>query len=95
MEEPKAFYTCNEEFPRILLDIPNINDDKQIDLYKNSLKSHFFKEICTRNYENLASEMRKAESVDSSYKLVASMQPENAVKHPKKNEKEKNSYGYW
>ncbi len=36
----KDVATFNDDFQRIILDIPNIREDEQIDRYTRSLKSH-------------------------------------------------------
>ena len=85
----KDVVSFNEDFQRILLDIPNISNDEQIDRYTRALKPYIFKEICTREYEKLADAMRDAERVESAYKRVSGKQPGKHMKDFKNNEKEK------
>lgn len=54
----------NEEFQRILLDIPNITVEEQLDRYARGLKSYIWKELCTKEYNSLSVLMKDAESIE-------------------------------
>ena len=55
----------NDDFQRIVLDIPNISVEEQIDRYTRGLKPYIWKELCTREYTSLNDAMRDAERVES------------------------------
>ena len=58
----------NNGFQSILLDIPNISIDEQIDRYSRGLKSYIWKELCTKDYKKLSELMQDAERVESAHK---------------------------
>lgn len=60
----------NDDFQRIILDIPNISVEEQIDRYTRGLKPYIWKELCTREYETLNDAMRDAERVESAHKRL-------------------------
>ena len=43
----------NENFQKILLDIPNISIDEQLDRYLRGLKSYIYRDLCIREYTRL------------------------------------------
>ncbi len=43
----------NDDFQCIILDIPNISVDEQIDRYTRGLKRYIWKELCTNEYTNV------------------------------------------
>ena len=63
--------TFNEDFQKIILDIPNISIEEQIDRYTRGLKNYIWKELCTKEYTKLSDAMRDAERVESAHKRVA------------------------
>ena len=67
-KQVKDVATFNEDFLRIILDIPNINVDEQIDRYTRGLKSYIWREMCTKEYTVLANAMRDAERVESAHR---------------------------
>jgi hypothetical protein len=50
---------------KIILDIPHIGLDEQIDRYARGLKSYIWSELCTTDYTSLEAFMRDAERVES------------------------------
>ena len=57
----------NEDFLKILLKIPSITIEEQIDLYARGLKPFIWRELCTREYNSLTDLMRDAERVESAF----------------------------
>ena len=51
----KDVASFNEDFQQIILDIPGISVDEQIDRYCRGLKSYIWKEMCTKEYKTLQS----------------------------------------
>ena len=66
----KDVSTFNDDFHKIILDIPNISVEEQIDRYTRGLKPFIWKELCTREYENLGDAMKDAERVESAHKRL-------------------------
>ena len=73
-KQVKDVPTFNDDFNKILLDIPDIGVKDQIDRYSRGLKSYIWKALCTKEYETLADLMRDAERVESAYRR-SSMRP--------------------
>ena len=71
----------NDDFQRIVLDIPNISVEEQIDRYTRGLKPYIWKELCTREYTCLNDAMRDAERVESAHRrLGKNSRPDQAPK---------------
>ena len=68
----KDVKTFNDDFQKIILDIPNISVDEQIDRYTRGLKAYIFKELCTVEYSRLSDAMRDAERIESAHRRVPS-----------------------
>ena len=66
----KDVRSFNEDFQKIILDIPNITIDEQIDRYTRGLKNYIWKEICTNDYESLSDAMCDAERIESAHRRV-------------------------
>lgn len=64
----KDVVSFNDDFQRIILDIPHISVEEQIDRYTRGLKSYIWKELCTNEYDKLADAMRDAERVEAAHK---------------------------
>lgn len=64
----KDVTSFNEDFNKILLDIPEIGPKDQIDRYSRGLKPYIWKALCTKEYENLTDLMRDAERVEAAYR---------------------------
>ena len=64
----KDVSSFNEDFNKILLDIPDIGPKDQIDRYSRGLKSYIWKALCTKEYETLTDLMRDAERIEAAYK---------------------------
>ena len=60
----------NFHFQRIILDIPDISMDEQLDRYTRGLKSYIWREMCTRNYTSLLDAMRDAERIEAAHKRI-------------------------
>ena len=48
-KQVKDVATFNEDFLRIILDIPNINVEEEIDRFTRGLKPYIWREMCTKN----------------------------------------------
>ena len=66
--EIKDISTYNEDFLKIVLDIPNISMEEQIDRYTRGMKPYIWRELCTKEYSTLLEAMKDAERVESAYK---------------------------
>lgn len=62
--------TFNNDFQKILLDIPNISKEEQVDRYTRGLKGYIWKELCTKDYDELSEAMRDAERVEAAHRRV-------------------------
>ena len=58
----------NQDFQKILLDIPDIAMKEQVDRYTRGLKPYIWRELCTNDYSNLADAMKDAERVESAHR---------------------------
>ena len=58
----------NDDFNKILLDIPDMGVKDQIDRYSRGLKPYIWKALCTKEYTKLSDLMRDAERVESAFK---------------------------
>ena len=67
-KQVKDVPTFNDDFNKILLDIPDIGVKDQIDRYSHGLKPYIWKALCTKEYETLADLMRDAERLQSAYR---------------------------
>ena len=56
----------NEEFLKIIHDIPGISQDEALDRYKGVLKQMISKDLCIREYSDLNRLMSDAANVDAS-----------------------------
>ena len=68
VEKIEDVISFNDDFQKIILDIPNISIEEQIDRYTRGLKSYICKELCTKEYNKLAEAMRDAGRIDSAHK---------------------------
>ena len=57
----------NKEFLRILLEIPNISEEEKIDRYFRALKPYVWKEMCTKDYNELSKAMADAERLEEAH----------------------------
>ena len=64
----KDVNSFNEDFQKIILEIPNISIEEQIDRYTRGLKSYIWKELCTNDYDKLSDAMKDAERVEAAHK---------------------------
>ena len=69
-KQVKSVSSFNDDFQRIVLDIPNISVEEQIDRYTRGLKPYIWKELCTKEYNTLNAAMRDAERVESAHKRL-------------------------
>ena len=74
-KQKKDVATFNQDFLRIVLDIPNISIEEQIDRYTRGLKPYIWKELCTKDYEALNDAMRDAERVESAHRRLGAPPP--------------------
>lgn len=58
----------NDDFQKIVLDIPNISMEEQIDRYTRGLKPYIWRELCTKDYKELTEAMRDAERVEAAHR---------------------------
>ena len=66
------------DFQKIILDIPNISIDEQIDRYTRGLKPYIWKEICTNEYTSLVDAMLDAERIESAHRRVGNSAKSNS-----------------
>ena len=66
----KDVSSFNEEFLRILLDIPNISEEEKIDRYTRALKPYVWKEMCTKDYSELSEAMADAERIEEAHRRI-------------------------
>ena len=64
----KDVSTFDYDFQRIILDIPNICIEEQIDRYTRGIQPYIWRELCTREYTSLNTAMRDAERVESAHR---------------------------
>ena len=69
-KQVKDVPTFNDDFLKIVLDIPNISVEEQVDRYTRGLKPYIWKELCTREYTKLSDAMRDAERVEAAHKRI-------------------------
>ena len=81
----KDVSTYNEDFLKIILDIPNISKDEQIDRYTRGLKHFIFREMCTRDYETLVEAMKDAERIESGHHRSPIQRDASNWGHPNNN----------
>ena len=74
-KQVKDVPTFNDDFLKIVLDIPNISVEEQVDRYTRGLKPHIWKELCTREYTKLSDAMRDAERVEAAHKRIPRTRP--------------------
>ena len=67
-KQVKDVPTFNEDFNKILLDIPDIGMKDQIDRYSRGLKPYIWKALCTKEYNTLSDLMRDAERIEAAYR---------------------------
>ena len=65
----------NEYFQKILLDIPNITIEEQLDRCARGLKSYIWKELCTKEYNSLGELMKDAERVKTAHRRFGRTAP--------------------
>ena len=66
----KDVSSFNDDFQKILLDIPSISKEEKIDRYTRGLKSYIWKELCTNDYKELQDAMRDAERVEAAHRRL-------------------------
>lgn len=64
----KDIVSFNEDFQKIILEIPGISTEEQIDRYTRGLKPYIWRELCTKDYKKLADAMRDAERIESAHR---------------------------
>ena len=69
-KQTKVVSLFNDDFPRIVLNIPNISIQEQIDPYTRGLKPYIWKKLCTREYTSLHDAMRDVERVKSTHRRI-------------------------
>lgn len=83
-KQVKDVTTFNQDFQNILLDIPDISMKEQVDRYTRGLKLYIWKELCTKDYGNLADAMKDAERVEAAHRRIGNPsknRPDNKVSH--------------
>ena len=69
-KQVKDVSAFNDDFLRIILDIPDISMDEQIDRYTRGLKPMIWRELCTNDYNELVDVMRDAERVEAAQRRI-------------------------
>lgn len=77
-KQVKDVSAFNEDFLHIVLDIPNISVEEQIDRYTRGLKPYIWKELCTRDYTELSEAMRDAERIEAAHRRFPTRRVPNA-----------------
>lgn len=72
----------NEDFLKIVLDIPNISMEEQLDRYTRGLRSYIWKELCTNEYKSLTEAMKDAERVESAFRRGGQVRSGRQVSGP-------------
>ena len=67
-KQAKDVSTFNDDFNKIMLDIPDMGPKDQIDWYSRGLKSYIWRAICTKDYTSLSDLMSDAERVEAAYR---------------------------
>ena len=84
-KQMKDVSSFNDDFQKIILDIPNISVEEQIDRYTRGLKPYIWKELCTKEYYHLNDAMRDAERVESAHKRLGNT-PRQELRPPRKSQ---------
>ena len=58
----------SRDFLKLVLEIPYISMDEQIDRYSRALKPYIWKELCTKEYTDLSQLMKDAERVEAAHR---------------------------
>ncbi len=66
-KQVRSVSAFNREFLKIVLDIPTITMEEQVDRYSRALKPYIWRELCTTNNSDLATLMRDAERVEAAH----------------------------
>ena len=66
----KDVASFNDDFQKIVLDIPNISTEEQIDRYTRGLKAYIWKDLCTKEYTRLSDAMKDAERTEAAHSRV-------------------------
>lgn len=75
----KDVSSFNEDFQKILLDIPTITIEEQLDRYARGLKHYIWKELCTKEYTSLGDLMKDAERVEMAHRRFGKPAPRVAT----------------
>ena len=67
LKQVKDVATFNEDFLRVILDIPNISMGEQLDRYTRGLKPYIWREMCTNDYNDIIRAMRDAERIEAAH----------------------------
>ena len=74
----KDIRTFNEDFQKIILDIPNISMEEQVDRYSRGLKNYIWKDLCTNDYDDITEVMRDAERVEATHRRSGNNVPRSS-----------------
>ncbi len=80
----KYVSSFNEDFQKILLGIPTITVEEQLDRYAGDLKIYIWKELCTKEYSSLSELLRDAERIAMALRRFGKSAPKfgNPVQTP-------------
>ena len=67
-KQVKDVPTFNDDFNKIMLDIPDMGTKDQIDRYSRGLKPYIWKSLCTKEYSKLSDLMADAERVEAAFR---------------------------
>lgn len=70
----KDVSTFNEDFQKIILDIPSISTTEKIDRYCRGLMPYIWKDLCTNDYNELSEIMTDAQRIEAAHKRLGSLQ---------------------
>ncbi len=71
----KDFAAYSEDFQKILLYIPNITTEEQVDHYARGLKSYNWRELCTKKYRSRREPMKDEQRVEMAHRLFGRAAP--------------------
>ena len=85
-KQMKDVQMYNEDFQKIILDIPTISKEEQIDRYTRGLKPYIWREMCTKDYKELVEAMRDTEKIESAHHRGGNVRqnhgPRNVIGRP-------------
>ena len=82
-KQPKGVPQFNTKLQHIILDIPNITVEEQIDRCSRALNPHIWRELFTTEYTDLNSLIKQAERVESAHTGMSRMEHQGSSQKQK------------